>query len=192
MLTLWIVVIVLGVLELFETVLLMLLLRALGEVQQRVLVASGSQPQSLGQGGLDIGEKAPLIAAVDPDSNVIKLEDFQEKHCILAFISPGCSACAGTIKAINTLLQVEKSVGAMVIGSTDRELNRVYMGEYDSKVPILAPISESSKELYHVQMMPFVFMLDDTGVIRSKGVVNRDEHLQDILELAGVPVSVNS
>ncbi len=136
MLTLWIVVIVLGVLQLFEIGLLMFLLRALGEIRQKGLIAPGLQPHSLGQGGLDIGEKAPLIVAVDPDSIVIKLEDLQGKHCILAFISPGCSACAGTIKAINTLLQVEKNVGAMVIGSTDRELNRMYMGEIAYNVPI--------------------------------------------------------
>ena len=62
MLALWIVVSVLCILVVFETVLLMLLLRALGQLRQQGAISSSGAIQS---GGLDIGEKAPSFIATN-------------------------------------------------------------------------------------------------------------------------------
>lgn len=56
MLTLWIVVIVLGVLQLFEIGLLMLLLRGLGELRQRRECSTSET------WGIAVGEPAPSLA----------------------------------------------------------------------------------------------------------------------------------
>ncbi|HVB23008.1 MAG TPA: hypothetical protein VNG51_13785 [Ktedonobacteraceae bacterium] len=72
MLTLWIVVIVLGVLELFETVLLVLLLRVLGQMKQQGSFASNQLPPPQ-EGGLAVGKQAPSFTVSDDKGNSIHL-----------------------------------------------------------------------------------------------------------------------
>ncbi len=83
-------IIALWVLVLFETVLLVLLLRALGQIKQQGGV-SGNQVQASGEGGLSPGKKAPSFTATDYEGRVVRLDDFQGQRRILAFILPGCS-----------------------------------------------------------------------------------------------------
>jgi methylamine dehydrogenase accessory protein MauD len=134
--------------------------------------------------GLDIGEKAPSFVTVDQDGNTIRLEDFRGRRCLLAFISPNCSACPGTIRVLDRFRSVERDVAVLVIGASDRELNAKFAAEYDTLVPILTPDPGLAMELYHVRAVPFLFALDETGVIRAKGVVNREEHLHTLLTTA--------
>lgn len=185
-------IIALWVLVLFETVLLLLLLRALGELRQKGSLApdSASAEQASELGGLDVGERAPSFVATDFDGNTIRLDDYQGQRCILAFISPGCSFCKGTIDALNIVLHEEPDVKMLVIGSTEYEQNRKYAAEHEALMPVLTPASNISRDLYHVQIVPFVFALDETGVVQARGLVSKHERLQELLKEAFSPVAV--
>lgn len=180
MLTLWIVVIVLGVLELFETVLLVLLLRALGKLKQQKDFASNQLP-SPQEWGLAVGEQAPLFVAADDKGNNVRLDDCYGKKRIVAFVSPGCSACSGTIEALNIYVRDEQPFALFVLGSSDHEQNRVYAARQQALMPILTDHTEVGKNAYRVQGVPFLFILDEEGIIRAKGLVTNHERLQQVL-----------
>jgi len=138
MLTLWIVVIVLGVLELFETALLVLLLRALGQIKQQGGLA-GSQRQSSGINGLAVGEKAPSFVAVDQHDQTLRMDDFKGRKRILAFITPGCTPCAETIEVLNAFSQDAHDVAVLIVGDTDHQQNMMYAVEHHAQMPVLTP-----------------------------------------------------
>lgn len=183
-------IIALWVLVLFETGLLLLLLRALGELRQKGTLASTDR-RSLNRGGLAVGEKAPSFVAIDYDDNQISLEGYQGQRRILAFISPGCSACSGAIETLNVFLKKEQGVTVLVLGELNSSRNHAYATEHSAQMPILTPTPGVEEELYRVRALPFVFVIDEVGIIRAKGVVNESEHLQMLLLEAfpHVPVS---
>lgn len=180
MLTLWIVVIVLGVLELFETVLLVLLLRVLGQMKQQGGFASNQLPPPQ-EWGLAVGEQAPSFVVSDDKGNSIHLDDFHGEKRIVAFVSPGCSACSGTIEALNIFVRDEQTFAVFVLGGSDREQNRAYAAKQQTLMPILTDHAEVGKIAYRVQGVPFLFILDEEGIIRAKGLVTNRERLQQVL-----------
>ena len=191
MLVLWIVVIVLCVLVLFETVLLVGALRTLGELKQQGGMA-GSQEQSSADWGLATGEKAPSFIAVDQDGHTINLEQFRGQKRIVAFISPGCSVCANVIAALNVVASEQPDMVVLAVGDSDLKRNHEYAIEHEARMPILTPSSSIAKDMYRVQGVPFVFVIDEIGTIRAKGIMNDSERLHALLRLAFPSVTVAS
>lgn len=189
MLTLWIVVIVLGVLEIFETVLLVMLLRALGEIRQKGSGRSAGTVHHQDVGGLSVGEQAPSFVVMNPEGKPVSLENFEGQRRILAFISPGCPACASAISIFNAILKAERDFTILVIGGPDRELNRSYAAKHRLQVPILTPQSNFDQEEYLVPVIPFVFVLDETGIIRARGPVIDHPHMHNLLATITVPAT---
>lgn len=191
MLTLWIVVVVLAALEIFETVLLVLLLRALGEIRQNGNLSTNNA-QSPNAWGLTVGEKAPAFTGTDQDGNTINFETYRDQRRVLVFVSPGCSVCADVIAAMNALLHEKPDIVMLAVGDSDVERNHAYAVEHHARMPILATPSHIDKELYRVQGVPFVFIIDETSTIRAKGIVNDSERLRTLLQSAFPPVTVAS
>jgi peroxiredoxin len=185
-----IVIIALCVVVLFETGLLLLLVRGFGQMKQQGAFTR-KPASSSGEWGLAIGDKAPSFIATDYEERPIRLDDFQGQRRILVFILPGCSSCADTIKVLNTILSDEPNLTVLVVGSSNRDQNRAYATEHDARMPILTFASGFDSELYHIQGAPFAFVIDEAGIIRAKGILHAHEQLQRLLgkAFASVPVS---
>ena len=140
-------------------------------------------------GGLDIGEHAPAFVAIDLEDNRLNIGGSQEKSYLLTFVSPGCSVCPGALKALQKRLQEKPSLVGLVVGSSDRELNRTYAKSQHVQIPFLTDQSNLIQKIYHVQGFPFVFIIDEEGVIRAKGVINNYIQLQALLKFATMPTS---
>lgn len=190
--TIWIVSITaLWLLVLFETGVLLLLLRALGEIRQQVRQSSATHTSSPATGGLAIGEKAPAFTTVKQDGSVMNLDDFQGRKRVLAFILPGCPACRGAITALNMLVQEEHDLEVLVVGGPDRAVNGAYALEQQMHMPLLTPaIATLSQDAYGIPGVPFVFVLDERGIVRAKRVVNLQEHMRALLSVAFPPMTV--
>ncbi|MGB8346241.1 MAG: hypothetical protein WCD86_15260 [Ktedonobacteraceae bacterium] len=184
-----IVIIAVCVVVLFETVLLLLLLRALGELRQRGKLPTSRAIQYPDIGGLAVGEQAPLFVAKYLDGNEFRMEHLHGHH-ILAFVEPGCSACNGAMSALNKLMQERPEFTVVAVGGLDQRLNRAYAIEFGAHMPILTPDLDVGNELYRIPMVPFVFVLDEASIIKARGVVNHFGHLRDILAEASVLIPV--
>lgn len=163
-------------LVLFETGLLLLLLRALGKLRQQGLLPSDNQME-----GLNVGEQAPLFTALDHEGKSVSLNDFQGQRRILVFIAPGCPACSLAIEMLNNFLASDKDIVVLVLGATDHHLNRSYAVEQGALMNILAPESSKLKDIYRIPIFPFAYLLDEAGVIRARGFFTYREHLQSLL-----------
>lgn len=174
----------LWVIVLFETVLLLLLLRALGALRQQGFSQSMNP---IIDDGPEIGEQAPPLLAKDQNGNLVSLENLQGRWCILAFVSPGCSACIGTIKALNTYLESKQDFTVLVIGGTKREQNKVFAETSDSQVSILT-LDTDIADSYRIRGFPLVLILDPRGIVITRGIVNEYQHLQGLIKEA-LPVA---
>jgi methylamine dehydrogenase accessory protein MauD len=178
--------IALWILVIFETGLLLLLLRSLGELRQNGLLSSQDPQKS----NLVVGERAPTFVTTDQNGTSVDSNAFQGKRCILAFVSPGCSACTGTITAIKTVMQDHNDLVVLLIGGPNNHRNKDYLRSQNIQLPILKGASELTTDLYHIHAYPSIFILDEEGLIRAKGVVNRYEDLQDLLSTAFSTIEV--
>lgn len=185
-----IVIIALCVVVLFETVLLLLLLRALGKLKQQGNLSSEHGIFPFAERGLALGTSAPDFAASAHDGRSIRLNDSVGHWRILAFLSPGCPACEETIKTLNSVREERPELIMLVIGGVAKAANDAYALEQSAMMPILTPDATLAKEIYLVQEVPFVYILDESAIIRAKGVVNGLEHLQQLLVSADVPASL--
>lgn len=132
-------------------------------------------------GGLPVGEKAPSFVAMDQEGKLVSLEDTEGRQRILAFVSPGCPACGNAISILNTLWQERNDFVILVIGGLELELNRSYAAKHKSRMPILTPRSNFEQEDYFVPVVPFIFVLDETGYIRARGPVIDRVHFHNLL-----------
>lgn len=190
--TLWIVsTVALWILVLVETVLLLRLLHLLGDLREQGVLSPATHQPVPSIGGLEVGEQAPSFAATDYAGGIVELEDFQGQQCILAFISPDCSACAGATEALRTLTRDERNLKVLLIGDINGEANRLYAAEHNIQIPILTPPPDLAKKVYQIQGVPFVFVIDTAGIIRAKGIVNQREQLQSLLRDAFTPLPVS-
>lgn len=175
-------IIALWTLVLFETVLLVLLLRVLGQLKQQSMFSNNPEQSSLAW-GLSLGKQVPSFKAKDQTGSVFNMKDFQGRKRILVFISPGCIPCAETIEILNMFLQKEQEVMILAVGSTDEKQNRAFATEYHAMMPVLTPGTEVN-DAYRVTVRPFAFALDENGIIRAKGPLNVREHLDTLLKTA--------
>lgn len=187
--TLWIISsVALWVLVLFETTLLVLLLRALGELKQKGMF---SPPDVSQLTGLAVGVQVPAFVATRQNGDTFRLEDMRGQRCLLAFVSPDCSACSGAIKAIGSVQQEEYDLAIVVVSSAEAQKNERYAREYAVQLPIWSIPLSLAMEVYRIPGVPFVFVLDVNGVIRAKGSVNQKEQLQEVLTMAFEPGPVS-
>ncbi|MEO8973320.1 MAG: redoxin domain-containing protein [Ktedonobacteraceae bacterium] len=174
MLTLWIVVIVLGVLELFETVLLVLLLRGLGELRQR------EGRSTSGMWGVAVGQPAPSLTVYDQQGQSIRIEDIKEKS-VLLFILFDCPACELAIQDLIKLYRQDQHLRPLIIGRAEAEANQEYAQKHKLSLPIYRPDKDQPENIYGFGLFPSAFILDENGIIRAKGVVTQREPLSALL-----------
>lgn len=173
--------IALWVLVLVDTIALVLLLRVVGEFKQKGGFILPPWATSDEPGGLAVGEKAPLFSAADLDGNSVRLEDFRGKKCILAFLAPGCSFCAKAVEALNSIVEKQYPVAVLAVGGPDATQNHRYASEWKAQMPILTAGSGLSEKSYHVYKFPFIYLLDEEGVIRAQGLGGTEERLRSLL-----------
>ncbi len=81
---------------------------------------------------------------------------------------------------------------ALLIGGSDSAANRAYAAEHHVRIPLLTPSVGRGKEVYRVEGVPFVFVIDGAGMIRAAGVVNDDEQMQRLLDMAQATALIHS
>lgn len=161
---LWIVVILQGIF-------LLALARQIGILHQRY-ASGGARIMNV---GLSIGETAPAFDVEDVNDNRVTLGVERGKRTLLFFISTGCSICATLLPHLNQLIRSEGNnleIKLIAFG-TSPEAGEKYALEHsilNGNMPFI--ISDDLSFRYQVSLAPYGILVDKTGVIRAKGLVN--------------------
>ncbi len=171
--TLWVVVVVLGVG-------LLAVVRQLGVLHERIAPTGALMLAK----GLAMGAPAPQVAAHDLGGtlHVIGAPRVDTRATLLVFLSPTCPVCKLLLPVIKSSLVAERDWLDIVLASDgDIAQHREFvdlqrLGSFPYIVS--APLGVS----YQVSRLPFAVLIDAQGMLRARGIVNSREHLESLFE----------
>jgi methylamine dehydrogenase accessory protein MauD len=163
--------IVLWLIALSLIVLVLLLYRQLG------IMYLGSA-EGVSRDGLARGTAAPDFSLTDQYGNAQRLAAYRGKPTALLFGSPNCGPCRLLIPQLHEWAKKHPAVSVLWLNAATPEESARFVSEVGATLPV-APYSPETKLLdtYKVRVTPFLFMLDEVGVIRAKGLVNNKSGL---------------
>jgi peroxiredoxin len=141
-------------------------------------------PSRLGRNGLRPGKKAPafrLPTVVGPEA---ALADYAGRKVLLVFVQTGCGPCGAVVPDLNQLHR-EGNVQLLVVNNADRDKAREWVNEHNAEFPVLIQEKWAVSKRYEVIATPFAFLIDEKGIVRSKGIVNSKEQIGFVLKERG-------
>jgi methylamine dehydrogenase accessory protein MauD len=154
-------------------------LRSLGLLSWRLEQLEGTTPKRLGRDGLKPGKKAPNFTLPSTEGNEVSLHDFAGRRVLLVFTQSGCSPCKTVMPELNRLKRDDSQV--LVVNNGDPEGTRKWAIEVGARFPVLAQDKFSISKKYEVFATPFAFLIDERGIIASKGIINNWQHIRYVL-----------
>src|SRR6516164_5963982 len=173
-------VIILWLVVLFLGFLLLGALRALGLLTWRLEQLEATTPKRLGRDGLKPGKRAPAFMLLSVDGKEVALRDFAGRKVLLVFTQSGCSPCKKIVPELNRLGSRGDSQ-VVVVNNGDADATRKWSQEVGARFPVLAQTQFSISKKYEVFATPFAFLIDEKGVIASKGIINNRQHIRYVL-----------
>ncbi|MBZ5725472.1 MAG: methylamine dehydrogenase accessory protein MauD [Acidobacteriia bacterium] len=131
--------------------------------------------------GLDLGQIVEPFVATDLFGNRVRVPWLGPQHTLLMFVAPFCSVCDQVAPAVKSISETEKGVVVVLVSfNGDADSNRAYAAKHAmSRVPYV--LSPDLALRLHVLATPYAIVLDSTGVVRAKGLINSREHLDSLL-----------
>lgn len=134
--------------------------------------------------GLKVGEQVPVVDVSDLNGQVLKVGAPRSDglSMLLLFVSPTCPVCESLLPVLQSSRKQEKSWLHIVLASdgdlaTQREFVRGH-GLTEFQYVVSAPLGMT----YQVSRLPFAALVDASGVLRARGLVNSREHLESLFE----------
>lgn len=168
---LWFVVLVLG-LGLY------LAIRQIGILHERIAPAGALMNDK----GPSIGMKAPEFTLIDLFGRKVQIgaPSPQNKNTLLFFISPDCPICKKLLPVIQSLNKQEsKSTEIILMSDGDPDEHKVFIEKAGIK-DLKYAISREVGMRFGIGKLPYAILIDETGTIRSKGLVNTREHIESL------------
>ncbi|MFT4888464.1 MAG: methylamine dehydrogenase accessory protein MauD [Pseudohongiellaceae bacterium] len=131
--------------------------------------------------GPKVGELAPILSVPDVNAKMVKIGGVTKLPQLLLFVSPTCPICKDLVPMAKSMAKSEKL--SLAFGSDGGDVGK--HTDYISKMKIDKYPYIVSQELgmrFEVAKLPYAILIDEQGVLRSKGLVNSREHLESLVE----------
>lgn len=159
-------------------------LRALGMLTWRLDQIEAIRPSRIGREGLSLGSKAPDFSLPCIESSERSLHDFAGRKLLLVFTQSGCGPCREIVPELNRIHdRGEHQV--LVVNNGDLDTTRQWAVEAAARFPVLVQEKFSLSKTYEVFVTPFAFLVDEHGIIASKGIAGSRQYLNYVLTCAG-------
>ena len=155
-------------------------LRAIGLLTWRLDYQEATRPSRPGRNGLRRGTKAPDFSLPNIEGWDVALHDFAERKVLLVFVQTGCAPCESIARHLNWVAD-DGAVQVLVVNNADRESARQWGGDVLPRFPVLLQDQFSLSRRYEVFATPFAFLIDEKGVITSRGIVKNREQIGFVL-----------
>ena len=173
--------IILWIAVLLLAILLFALTRQVGILHERVAPAGALQPTT----GPKIGEVTEGIQTKSLQGESIQIGGSEKVKfsSFVLFISPTCPVCKELVPTAISLARSEQDRIRLLFASDGEniEQHQSYIRDLEiEEYPYV--VSEGLGMYYQVSKLPFAILIDPSGVLRSKGLVNTREHLESLIE----------
>ncbi len=171
---LWLVVVALGLVVLALT-------RQIGVLHERVAPA-GALTLS---GGVKPGESVPPMSLPTLGGGNIDLEGFaaRKRGLLIFFLSPTCPVCKSLLPVVTRIAKEERQWLDLLFasdGATKAE-HEAYVADRNlESFPYV--VSQQLGMALQVSKLPYAALVDESGVLVAKGLVNTREHIESLFE----------
>jgi methylamine dehydrogenase accessory protein MauD len=138
-------------------------------------------PSRVGRNGLRPGKSAPDFTLANVSGGEIALRDFADRKVLLVFTQSGCGPCQRIMPELNRL-QAAGDVQVLVVNNGELEPTRTWAAQARIRFPVAVQAHYSVSRRYEVFATPYAFLIDEWGVIASKGIINNRQHIGYILD----------
>ncbi len=134
--------------------------------------------------GPEVGEFAPEIRVENLDGQSIRIggPDDRGRKTLLFFLSPTCPVCANLLPTLRRMVRSQAD-GTRLLFASDGP--RAEHEAFCKEKGIANSDYLLSRELglsFEVSKLPYAVLIDGSGTIRAKGLVNTREHVESLFE----------
>ncbi len=156
------------------------LARQIGVLHERVAPAGALM---VGKGPA-VGEPAPVVRVEDLTGTVRDLggPGAGGRSTLLFFLSPTCPVCKTLLPVLRSIARREGDwLGIVLASDGARDEHEAFVRAERLEVfPYV--LSPALGITYQVGKLPYAVLLDASGVVRARGLVNTREHLESLFE----------
>jgi methylamine dehydrogenase accessory protein MauD len=171
---------VLWVLVLVLAAVVLALVRQIGLLHERIAPAGALMLNR----GLTVGEPAPLVEVSDLDGLAHQVGSARAdgRSTLLLFVSPSCPVCKALLPAVKSSRRDERAwIDVILASDGDSQEQRSFVREHGLQgIPYV--VSTALGLAYQASRLPFAALLDESGILRARGLVNSREHLESLFE----------
>lgn len=177
---LWIAVIVLAVV-------VAALARQVGVLHERVMPAGALLMGS----GARTGEPAPELQLEDIQGRDIRIGGRRDdaRHTLLFFLAPTCPVCKTLLPTLRSAQKSEAAWLDIVLASDGERQEQLRFIEKENLHAFRYVLSRTLGVSYRVGKLPYAYLIDDQGVLRTGGLVNTREHLESLFNAKELSVA---
>ena len=168
-------------LALFLGFLLLGALRAQGLLEWRLEQLEATMPSRIGRSGLAPGKHAPDFTLQRADGRDVSLHDFAGQRVLLVFVQSGCGPCHEIVPELNKLRRRRTDLALVAINHASPQDAQQWADETRAEFPVLVQEDWSVSKRYEAFATPFAFVIDGQGIVRSKGIVAKGDHIDYLL-----------
>ncbi|WP_413671695.1 methylamine dehydrogenase accessory protein MauD [Massilia cellulosiltytica] len=131
--------------------------------------------------GPKVGEAAPAMALRTIDSQAVQLPGAAGTNTLLFFLSPTCPVCKKLLPVLKSMQKAESGWLRMVLASDgDQPEHQAFRQEYGlTGFPYV--LSAQLGMAYRVARLPYAVLIDASGNVSAKGLINSREQLESLL-----------
>lgn len=163
------------------------LARQLGVLFERVAPAGAL---ALARGPA-VGEAGPVIRAVDLAGSTREIggPSPEGRSTLIFFLSPTCPVCETLIPTLKSIARREGNWLGVLLASDGAPAEHEKFVRDHRLDGFAYVVSAALGITYQVSKLPYAVLLDPTGVVRAKGLVNTREHIESLFEAKELGVS---
>lgn len=129
--------------------------------------------------GPELGTHTPVASVTTINNVTLKLDSDPEQNTLLLFLSTHCPHCVVVARSLSEFAADAPERIIVVFGTAEAGKLDEFLKEHRlSSLPVV--VSPETRAAFGVVGVPYGFALDRQGIIRGKGVVNNNDHLDSL------------
>lgn len=155
------------------------LLRQIGVIHERIAPMGAL---TLDKGPRE-GESSPTFDLLDIRKQRVAIGGASAtgKSSLIFFLSPNCPVCKKMLPVLKASARTESNWLEIVLASDGEaaEHERFVSAQNLGEFPYI--LSQELGMAYRIGKLPYAVLIDETGVVRAKGLINTREHLESLI-----------
>lgn len=129
--------------------------------------------------GPEVGTHTPVESLVTTRGEILALAATPQQNTLLLFFSTSCLYCHAVAQALAEFAQDAPERIILTFGAVEQNKLNEFLDKHQLK-DFRVVLSPETRSAFGVVGVPYGFALDQQGVIRGKGIINNNDHLDSL------------